>query len=879
MLLINKITLNQLINYREDVVKCLKNNINNPYIKEILIFLEIVDDNLPKNIKIKYITKSKYSDIDVIEYSKRVSYEEDILFSKSLYIFGYEIKDIKYTDNYIQNDNFTFFKRDYNINPKLNKATNKKIKPLNKLNKNLLDRKKIEDKLDVVIVSVNYNDYLSLTLEENIKVFNNITVVTSESDYECQNICNTFDVNYIISEDILKDGLINKSIGINKGIKSLNNPDWILVLDADVVVKDKINIEGLDKRTLYTNSRWIINNINDYNLFKIGEKKLTDFKFEKDKGIGFFQLFNYEFKNKYTDSNWGRYSESTWSDVAFKREFKNIEGLELKTIHIGKPYQKWNKVEINKNYIKDNNILKISKRDPNIKPKLAVLTTFFNPKNYINLRYNYLKFSEKIKEKADLFPIELSFNDDFFIEDENVIQIKGTEENILWQKERLLNIALENLPKEYTNVAWIDCDVIFENENWAEEVNEKLKDYKVLHLFENAKRLDEKGDIDRVSEGIVKRIERTEIIDEKLGGIPGFGWVIRREVIDKIRFLDTQIIGGADALMFFSFFNMKNTIHHRKMNKEWYDVYMEWFYKSYFTVGKSVSYITGDIIHLYHGKMTNRNYEKRYEILSNSNFNPKSDLKINNGLWVLNKTDLVEGMTKYFESRNEDDNIIDINTYFDNIYVINLDRRKDRYEKIKYKLDKLNIKFERFSAIDGNNIKDEEYDFSGFIQGYGMLENKYALACFRSHVEIIKDAKSKSYKRILILEDDVLISSNIKAYLQRIRNIDNWKLLYLGSSQYNWNVEFIEGFFYSKKSLGTFAYAIDESMYEDLLNISERKSIDNILSDIQSKYYKECYTFYPNICISDVSDSDIRTERDQDSHSDRMRWNLLKNYI
>ena len=535
---------------------------------------------------------------------------------------------------------------------------------------------------------------------------------------------------------------------------------------------------------------------------------------------------------------------------------------------------------IKNDIIKDNkNILRISKRDSSINPKLAVLTTFFNPNNYLNLRYNYLKFSEKIKEKADLFPIELSFNGEFFIEDENVIQIKGSRENILWQKERLLNIALENLPKEYTNVAWIDCDVIFENENWAEEVNEKLKDYKVLHLFENAKRLDEKGDIDRVSEGIVKRIERTEIIDEKLGGIPGFGWVIRREVIDKIRFLDTQIIGGADALMFFSFFNMKNTIHHRKMNKEWYDVYMEWFYKSYFTVGKSVSYITGDIIHLYHGKMTNRNYEKRYEILSNSNFNPKSDLKINNGLWVLNKTDLVEGMTKYFESRNEDDNIIDINTYFDNIYVINLDRRKDRYEKIKYKLDKLNIKFERFSAIDGNNIKDDEYDFSRFIQGYGMLENKYALACLRSHVEIIKDAKSKGYKRILILEDDVLISSNIKAYLQRIRNIDNWKLLYLGSSQYNWNVEFIEGFFYSKKSLGTFAYAIDESMYEDLLNISERKSIDNILSDIQSKYYKECYTFYPNICISDVSDSDIRTERDQDSHSDRMRWNLLKKYI
>jgi glycosyltransferase involved in cell wall biosynthesis len=36
----------------------------------------------------------------------------------------------------------------------------------------------------------------------------------------------------------------------------------------------------------------------------------------------------------------------------FKKGFKNIESLELKTIHLGKPYQKWNKVEINKDYIK-----------------------------------------------------------------------------------------------------------------------------------------------------------------------------------------------------------------------------------------------------------------------------------------------------------------------------------------------------------------------------------------------------------------------------------------------------------------------------------------------------------------------------------------------
>jgi GR25 family glycosyltransferase involved in LPS biosynthesis len=887
MLLINRISLEQLVDYRKNVIKCLKDNIKNPYIKEILVFLEIIDNNLPKNNKIKYITKNRYSDKDIIEYSKKISYEENILFSKSTYSFTYDLRFINTSGNkFIENENFIFFKRDYNLydnflfsNKKLdiNKKKQAKNKQKGKKIKNI---PKSIPKLDVVIASINYNEYLSLTLEQNIKIFENITVVTIEEDKECQEICKNFGVSCIVSKDIIKDGKINKSKCLNKGIESLENPDWILILDADIVVNEEIDINGLKINTLYTSERWITDTIESYIKYTRGEIGLKDFKFENDKGIGFFQLFNYKLKSRYPDSNWGRYSESTWADVTFKRGFKNRESLGSGVIHIGKPYQKWNTYTSNNK--ENNNTLKISKRDPNIKPKLAVLTTFFNPKNYINLRYNYLKFSEKIKEKADLFPIELSFNDDFFIEYENVIQIKGTEENILWQKERLLNIALENLPKEYTNVAWVDCDVIFENENWVEEVNEKLKDYKVLHLFENAKRLDENGNIDRISKSIIENIKESNKIPTNLNkGITGFGWAIRREDIEKIKFLDTQIIGGADSLMFFSFVGLNNTAFHKKMNNEWLDFYNKWNQISFSNIHSSINNISGDIIHLYHGKMINRNYNSRYEILSKERFNPILDLIIdNNNLWKFKNVNISKNLEKYFESRDEDDNVININKYFDNIYVLNLDRRPDRYENIKYNLDKLDIKVERFSAIDGDDIKDDEYNFSNFKQGYGMIENKYALGCLRSHIEIIKDAKSKGYKRILIFEDDVLINSDIKIHFQKIRNIDNWKLLYLGASQYNWDIDFIEDFYYSRKTLGCFAYAIDESMYDEILETNkEELSIDNLLLILQSKYYKQCYTFYPNICIADVSESTIRAERDQDSHSKRMKWNLLKNYI
>ena len=892
MLLINKITLNQLSIYRKDVIKCLKNNINNGYINEIIIFLDIVDENLPKHNKIRYITKPKYNDLEIIEYSKKISNIENIIFSKSLHSFGSELRVFNVGD-YIENSNFIFFKRNYDIKNKLanDNVDNKVVrnKPIRINKPSILENKENiikSNKLDVVVVSINYNEYLKISLENNTKIFDNITIVTSEDDIECQEICKTYGVNCVICDDILKDGIINKSIGLNKGINSLNNTDWILILDADIVVNNKIDIKHLEYNNLYTNSRWIIEDINLYNEYKSGNKQLSNFRFERNKGIGFFQLFNFKFKKRYPDSDWGRYSESTWSDITFKKGFNKISSLDLEVIHIGKPYQKWNKIDINKlksdsELVDDNSILKKSKRDPNIKPKLAVLTTFFNPKNYINLRYNYLKFSEKIKEKADLFPIELSFNGEFFIEDENVIRIEGSQDNILWQKERLLNIALENLPKEYTNVAWIDCDIIFENENWVNEVNEKLNEYKVLHLFENAKRLDENGKVGKISKSIIRDIKDSNTIPVNLNkGITGFGWAIRREDIDKIKFLDTQIIGGGDALMFFSFVGLNNTVFHKKMNKEWLDFYNKWYNKSFSNICLSINNVSGDIIHLYHGKMVNRNYNSRYDILSKGKFNPDLDLVIDdNNLWRF-KGDIGKSLEKYFESRNEDDNIININEYFDNIYILNLDRRPDRYENIKSKLNILDIKFERFSAIDGNNIRCGEYDFSKFKKGYGMLENKYALACLRSHIEIIKDAKLKGYKRILIFEDDVLINSDIKIHLQKLRNIDNWKLLYLGASQYNWDVEFIENFFYSKRTLGCFAYAIDSSMYDEIINLNKQeKSIDNLLLEIQNRYYKQCYTLYPNICAADVSESSIRNKRDQSSHSEKMRWNLLKKYI
>ena len=64
-----------------------------------------------------------------------------------------------------------------------------------------------------------------------------------------------------------------------------------------------------------------------------------------------------------------------------------------------------------------------------------------------------------------------------------LIHKRTLSENTLWQKERLLNIALENLPPTVDKVMWLDSDLIFLNDDWVPETAELLDRYPVVQPF------------------------------------------------------------------------------------------------------------------------------------------------------------------------------------------------------------------------------------------------------------------------------------------------------------------------------------------------------------------------------------------------------------
>jgi hypothetical protein len=782
-------------------------------------------------------------------------------------------------------------------------------------------------RLDIVLTCVNYSDYLVVALMENIKHINPkfITVVTDSKDELTKRVCDVFGVNCVVTDVFYAGGAaFNKGRAINEGIKSLKNPEWILLTDADIVFPDKflddLNKRKYDSNKLYAASRYTCNTYNKFLKYRSENIELTEMDtLNRCTPVGYFQLFSI---NHYSITNRNKVypeksDDASWSDMLFSDKFPQKECLDwIKLVHLGIDSRNW-KGRKTVRFIDDELLTKLiedrfnspfipSPRKTKNTNKLAVLTSFFNPANYNNIKNNYTQFKSFMKESGvDLFTAELVFGDrEFFTEESDYnVHIRGGNNNIMWQKERLLNLLLDKLPPEYNNVAWIDCDVLFENKNWVSDANDMLQKYKLVQLFEYVQFFNENGVVNKNAIGIVKHLHNTKDIpnvsfDQRVGGHPGMAWAIRREDIKTLKFNDFQIIGGADSIMMAASVGvLDNAYLYTQMNPKWYSQTLIWSVNFSNQINKSLFYIPGSVYHLYHGTNNNRKYSTRWAYLRDNEYTPRTDIVLNNdGVWewATDKPDMHKKVKNYFFDRHEDDNVKTLNHYFDGIFCINLERRKDRWDVVSKRFKDNDILVERVVAYDGNweLVKNEwnpiynslaiKYGekFTKNPSEVGFIENSFAYATLCTHIKIIQIAKQRGLKKILIFEDDVVFHKEFKNRIKEIGKIPNWKLLYLGASQYDWSSVKIENrYYHPKKALGGFAYGVDSSVFDEILSLATKheKSFDNCLgdysgNDIQSKYKNNCYVLYPNLVIADVRDSDLRESRQIDEHSEKMKW-------
>lgn len=169
---------------------------------------------------------------------------------------------------------------------------------------------------------------------------------------------------------------------------------------------------------------------------------------------------------------------------------------------------------------------------------------------------------------------------------------------------------------------------------------------------------------------------------------------------------------------------------------------------------------------------------------------------------------------------------MNINVYFDKIYLLNLFKRPERLFQSSQRLEKSKIIYKTFHGTDGSvlnhvvNKLDNQY-----------FSNPSYLGCAISHLSIYQDAIQNKYERILILEDDNLIKTDIHQTFESL-DIPDWQdLFYLGYIPLSddlslWTYEFgIQGhnmisnnLFRPKNLWGLFSYGITTSLMIELLD-------------------------------------------------------------
>lgn len=107
------------------------------------------------------------------------------------------------------------------------------------------------------------------------------------------------------------------------------------------------------------------------------------------------------------------------------------------------------------------------------------------------------------------------------------------------------------------------------------------------------------------------------------------------------------------------------------------------------------------------------------------------------------------------------------------IFLINLDRSPDRLQFMENQLNKLNLPFERISAVDGRSLnmnRVDEFAIRSKVEEWKDLLTPNMIACSLSHYHIYKKMVEENIEMALILEDDIELGKELPAVLNNIEN-------------------------------------------------------------------------------------------------------------
>lgn len=324
-----------------------------------------------------------------------------------------------------------------------------------------------------------------------------------------------------------------------------------------------------------------------------------------------------------------------------------------------------------------------------------VITIINNPCRFKKRIELFRAFVKRMKDyKVKLCIVEAIYgqrkseiDDPRIVADIKVVKRTNT---VLWQKENLINIGINNLPADWKYVAWIDSDIDFVKKDWVKETIHQLQMHHVVQLFEDIVDLGPddqimktaksfmycyKNDIAKIwtsssknngniskksskkesnfsekkdskSNSSEKEKEKTEekekkethILKEKYGGYyqytskkgsywhPGYAWAATRYAIDTVGGLFELGILGAGDHHMACSLIGEYEVSVPGEMSEDYRGHLYVWQKRARHLHKNVGYVKGTIFHYFHGKKSDRKYNDRWKVLIENKYRPSYDV-------------------------------------------------------------------------------------------------------------------------------------------------------------------------------------------------------------------------------------------------------------
>jgi hypothetical protein len=292
--------------------------------------------------------------------------------------------------------------------------------------------------------------------------------------------------------------------------------------------------------------------------------------------------------------------------------------------------------------------------------------------NYAMFHSRYRLFREwyarmQATPNVKVYIVETALGDRQFecTEAGNPTQLQLRTNSEAWVKESMINCGVRYLlPKDWKYMAWIDTDVEFENENWAQGTLHALQSHQIVQPWQQCIDLGPNGNIMQTFQSF-GWMHQVGVQKQRTSKDPyqychsGFAWACTRRFFEALPgkgLIDWMILGSADFNMAWgSIGDIIATIYGTRAPSIARRL-KEWELAAVKQTSGHVGYVPGFLKHYFHGSKKKRFYETRDQILYRCHFDPDHDLGYDEQglIRIFNNPQLEEGIRKYNRLRAED---------------------------------------------------------------------------------------------------------------------------------------------------------------------------------------------------------------------------------